>query len=651
MSLEVDLGEFLSAYLAEAEEHVAAANARLLALERAGGRDPRAVRELFRTLHTMKGLSAMVGVDAIVTLTHAMESVVRAADRAGGVLPSGTLEPLFEAVKACEERLAALAAGREAEPAPQALVARLERAPAEPGAAGGSARAASLDLDPALDAKLAPFEREQLASAAQQGRRAVRTEFVPSPKRAAEGLTITTVRERVAAIGDVVKVVPSAVPVSEEAPGGLRFVLLVVTEADDATIAAAAGGGEVVTIGGAPVSPALAEEPRAVEVASRNVLRVDVARVDDAIERLSALLVTRAKLARVAAELAAAGASTRELQATIQELTRQLRDMRGAVLGLRMVPFADVLSRLPLVLRRLERSSGKEVRLDTAANDAELDKGVAEAVFPAIVHLLRNAVDHGIEPANVRLERGKPPYGTVRVSCTTAANHQLLVRVADDGAGVDAEALARATGRPVEPTGAAMLEALCRPGISTRGEATATSGRGMGMDIVRKIVVDQLRGDLTLETTRGVGTIFTVRIPLTVAVIDAFCVRSGGTVYAVPVSIVEEVVEVEPDRVVHGPVRAGRRVSLLERRGEAVELVGLARALGGDDDEGRQALVVRRGGAAVAFRLERVLGQQETVVRPLVDPLVQSAGIAGSADLGDGRATLVLDLAALEMSS
>jgi two-component system, chemotaxis family, sensor kinase CheA len=663
MSLEIDLGEFLSAYLAEAEEHVGSANVKFLAMERAaqeGKTDPRAVRDVYRALHTLKGLSAMVGVDAIVQIAHAMETIVRAAEKGAVALPLETIEFLFEGLRAIEERLAAVARGEKAPAAPPALIAKLDAARV-PDAATQAGASTTLELDPVIEAKLAPFERQLLLQAPATGKRALRVDFAPSPKRAAEGLTINSVRERVGAVADVIKVVPMSVPAGDAAPGGLSFALLLVTSADDATVAAAAGSSvsDVISLDARAVVPSPSTDSYLPEAPDdigggrtrRGLLRVDVARVDDAMERLSLLLVTRSRLARVVAELTAAGAPTRELAAISQEVTRQLRDLRAAILGLRMVPFADILARLPLLVRGLSRTSGKEIRLVTEANDAELDKAVAERVFPALVHLLRNAIDHGIERSSERLTSGKPPHGTVRVSCTMTSNRQMAIRIADDGAGIDREELARTVGHAIEPSGAAILDVLCRAGVSTRREATSTSGRGMGMDIVRKTVVDQLGGELALETTRGAGTIFTLRIPLTVAVLDAFTVMCGGETFAVPVMSVEEIIEVDDASLVRTPSRGAEEITLTEHRGEAMPVVHLFHALGRAPTAGlgtaRHALVVRRAAEPIAFWLDRVVGQQETVVRPLVDPLVQAPGIAGSADLGDGRATLVLDLLAL----
>ncbi len=662
MTLNVDLGEFRDAYLAEADELVVAANERLMAIERAakeGSSDPRSVRELFRSLHTLKGLTTMVGVEPIVAITHRMEAILRVADRSGGALEAAVIEPLFEAMRAVQARLVSMTRGEEVAAAPGRLLRALEGAtPAERRTPTGWD--GQLDLDPAIARKLAPFELEQLQKLS-EGQRAVRLDFAPSPARAAEGLSIDAVRQRVGSFGEIVKVVPVATPTGKAAPSGLIFVLLIVTAATDIEIAAAAGveTSDVKTIGtGERAEPGEEDTSSLVPVADddlggrRGVMRVDAARIDDALERLSSLIVTRSRLGRAVADLTAAGAPTRELAAIVQDNARQLRDLRGAILRLRMVPFAEVLARLPLVLRGLQRATQKDVRLVVVdAQDAELDKAVAERVFPALVHLLRNAVDHGIESAPERLRRGKPPQGKIRVGCVMRTNRQLQITISDDGGGIDRAVVARASGQVVDDD-AALLEAICRPGLSTREQATSTSGRGMGMDIVQKIVVRQLGGELELTTSPEEGTTFILRIPLTVAIVDAFTVQCGEERFVVPVAVVDEIVEIDPARIVRGPPSAGRPLAMIVRRGEAVPLVHLTRALGREPDADAEAgalraLVVRRGADSIAFLLDRVLAQQETVVRPLLDPLVQVIGIAGSTDLGDGRATLVLDLVSI----
>ena len=308
---------------------------------------------------------------------------------------------------------------------------------------------------------------------------------------------------------------------------------------------------------------------------------------------------------------------------------------------------AEVLERIPLLLRGLRRESGKRVRFALDTGNAELDKGVAERLFPAVVHLVRNAVDHAIEAPEERLRAGKPEEGTLRISCFARSNTRLELTVTDDGRGIDRALVARRVGRELT-TDASLLDALCRAGMSTRTEVTTTSGRGMGMDIVKRVVVDQLGGELSMKTEEAVGTTFTLRVPLSISIVDAFTLECRDQRFVVPVSMVEEIFEIDRGKVQYGPSRgvdARDRTGVIERRGEAVPLVDLGGVLRlPRGAAARHAMVVRRRGEPIAFGLDRVVGQQEAVVRPLIDPLVQAPGVSGATDLGDGKPTLVLDL-------
>ncbi|NTX11128.1 chemotaxis protein CheW [Myxococcus sp. CA051A] len=665
MTASVDLADFLPAYLAEVEELLDSAHRQLMAVEasaRRGAAHPKSVRELFRALHTIKGLSAMVDVEPIVSISHWMETSLRQADQAGGRLPESSVEPLMEGLRAVEQRMRQLAAGKDASPVPPGLLERLEALGVSSPVVASTARPSALLLDEtlALAPRLTPTEREQLTSGAGH-RRPVRVDFIPGAERAARGITINSVRERLAALGELVKVVPVAGP----APGGgsLTFVLLLSTDASDAVLKEAAGGepAQVRALSTAPApsavdgpsvperEPELEEEPEEGRRSS-GTLRVEVSRLDEALERLAALVVNRSRLQRAVVDLTAVGAPTRELRAILQENGRQLRDMRAAILRLRMVRVGDVLERLPLLVRGLRRTTGKAVRLELEVGDAELDKAVADRMLPALVHLVRNAVDHALESPEERRAAGKPPEGRVRLGCHANSSGWVDITVADDGRGVDAEGVARRAGVPVPRGPDDLLELLCRPGFSTREEVTSTSGRGMGMDIVRRIVVDQLGGELRLETRVGEGTTFHLRVPLTITLLDAIIFECAGLRYAVAVGSVEELIEVEAARVVRPAGAHG--VALVERRGQAVTLVSLARLLGSVSTQAvdvtpPRGLVVRQRGELVAFGVDRLLGQQEIVLRPLEDPLVRVPGVAGATDLGDGQPTLVLDLNAL----
>lgn len=663
--MTVEREAFLDGYLAEVEEHLAAIARHLIAIERAPAQpQPRAMRDIYRALHTIKGLSAMIGVDAIVAISHAMEGIARAADQAGGRLPAGAVDLLSQGMRAIEQRMRSVAARKLVAAAPTTLLDALGALAERPVAAAPPLP--PLHLDPVVAEKLTASEREQIVQGVAGGLWCSRVDFVPTPERAAAGLNITAVRERLARIGDLVRVLPIGRDKTADAPAGIAFALIVLHAGNDADLVEAVGGdASCVTPVAEPPSPDAAHLVAAAlppvdgdaddTVQAGKVVRVEVSRLDEALDRLSAMIVTRFRLARASAALAAAGGDTRALDEIIRESARQLRDLRGAIMRARMVSVSELLERVPLLVRGLVRATNKAVTVEIDAGRTELDKAVGERLFPAVVHLIRNAVDHAIEPEAERIARGKPAEGRLRVSCHDRASNQLELSISDDGAGIDRAAVARKAGRPVPENDDALLELIATPGLSTAATTTATSGRGLGVDIVLR-TVRELGGELSMMTRAGYGTTFTMRVPLSITIIDAFSFTTRGHVFVIPVAMVEEVIEVDDARTTRGPQRAGAavEVALIERRGAAVPLVDLAAAFGLPAGEGgvppglhAKALIVRRAGAPCAFRVDRMLGQHEVVVRPVSDPLVRVPGVTGSTDLGDGRPVLVVDLVAL----
>jgi two-component system chemotaxis sensor kinase CheA len=671
VTTSTDLKEFLTAYLVEAEEHVGLANQRLLALEsaqRSGGHDARALREVFRSLHTIKGLSAMVGVEPIVAIAHRLEAFVRGYDRLGSPPPLHSTDVLLKGLHAIAQRLTALGRGEAASPPPQELLAELDRLDSTQAALVEHS-GPELDLAPELLDKLAPFEVEQAVRGIRSGERGVIAEFLPSPERAAQGLSINSVRERLAACAEIVRVLPRSLPVAPESPAGLSFVLILLTRATDEQIAAAVGVNAATlrafrVVREVPAAeaagdmgvPALDDEEHDALAAGvrRGIVRVDVNRLDDAMEELAALIVTRYRLARAVATLTARGVNTRELSDVVADNARQLRSLRAAIVRVRMVSVSDLLDRVPLLVRGLQRTTHRRVRVELEGTEAELDKSVSERLFPVLVHLVRNAVDHAIETPDERVRRKKPEEGLLRIACRAHSNTRLELTVSDDGRGIDRQAVARKAGRPVPETDAALLELLCMPGLSTRDVATTTSGRGMGMEIVKRVVIDELGGELELTSELGAGTTFTLRVPLTIAIVDAFAFECAGQRFVVPVSTVDEIVEVDRSESVAVPSSAagGPNLDIILRRGHAVPIVRLASVfkMAHDAGTGRKAIIVRRAGLPIAFAVDRMLGQQEVVIRPMNDALVRVPGVSGATDLGDGQPTLVLDLVALGTS-
>lgn len=661
MANTFDRSEFVSGYLAEVEEHIEHASAQLLQIDAAlrdGKPQLRMIRELFRALHTIKGLSAMVDVEPVVELAHEMEALFRLRNQTSSPLAADSIELLLRAVRAIEQRVRAFATGKPVEPAPRELLAAM-RALTAGSAPFTTDAGATLSLSPELLGKLAPSDREQLTQGLESGLAAYRLDFSPSPERAQAGLSITTVRERVGKLADIVKVVPQSVPKSPEAPSGLTFALVLLSKEEPAALTRAA---DVDPSALTPVTCAFTPAPDAAGMddafdlgelpQQHDTIRVEVSRLDDALEKLGALVVDRFRIERAVRAMRDQGVDTRALEGLLGEHRRDLGRLRGALTQARMVSMKQLLERVPLLVRGMARETEKQVELTLDAGRAELDKAVAERVFPALMHLIRNAIDHAIEPPEVRVRLGKPAAGRITVRCFERAGNQLELSISDDGAGIDAVRVAQKARRPVPSDDRALLALIAEPGLSTRDVATARSGRGMGMDIVRRVTVDVLGGDLSLTTRPGFGTTFTLRLPMSISILDSFTFRCGEQAFVVPIAAVDEIVELSEAQVVQAPFVRGRRVAkLLRRHGENIPLFDLSAFFALHPRVGlASALLVAREGRRFAFSVDHMLGQQEVVVRPLEDPLVRVPGVTGSTDLGDGRPTLVLDLWALTRS-
>ncbi|WP_306536453.1 chemotaxis protein CheA [Geobacter sp.] len=340
------------------------------------------------------------------------------------------------------------------------------------------------------------------------------------------------------------------------------------------------------------------------------------------------------------------------LRGTVNELAGLVRELRNEVMAVRMLPFGSVCEYFPRMVRDLARQGGKQASLVIEGKDQELDRGMLELLTDPLVHILRNAVDHGIESPVIRAAAGKDPEGRIGLTVRRQRDH-ILVTVEDDGRGMDPEALVAsavakgligaAEGRGMGPQEALMLS--CLPGFSTAGTVTDVSGRGVGMDAVQA-AVRQVGGALAIGSELGKGSRVTLRLPLTVAIIQALLVACGNLTLAVPVTAIHRTVELEPNRI-----RIDGKRSVFDLEGETVPLVGLGRILGSGDSRPAGGLVpviaADVQGGTVGFAVDSFLGQTEVFVKPLGRPLDAVRGLAGAAILGDGRVVFILDVSTL----
>jgi two-component system chemotaxis sensor kinase CheA len=389
-------------------------------------------------------------------------------------------------------------------------------------------------------------------------------------------------------------------------------------------------------------------------IAPSNIVRVSLSRLDELMHMVGELVVTRGRLEDTLknAEPEMSASVWRALQETNSMIERQLRDLREGVMRVRMVAVGEIFERMRFVVSDLSREYQKKVRVELSGQETEIDKLLIERMMDPLMHLVRNAISHGLEPTTDRLALGKPAEGTIWLRAFTAAE-MAVIEIEDDGRGIDrgqVELRARKMGLIADNTSlddAALLDLICSPGFSTRDEADRASGRGVGMAVVKN-TVHGLGGMFTLNTEVGRGTRFTIQLPITLAIADALIVSTGGQKFAVPQSSVREVMEIEP-----AAVKAFENNEVIHYRGGVLPIVRLARLFELDEAYERafHAFVIGTGLNAVAVAVDRILEQREIVVRAISDPLIQVAGIAGATELGDGRAVLILDAAALVKQS
>jgi two-component system, chemotaxis family, sensor kinase CheA len=641
-----DLADFLSDYVAECDEHLTAAGRVLLDIEAAPERVERGQLEgLFRNFHTVKGLSGMVGLREAERLAHSLESYLGAIRKRQVAFSPAGIDLLIEGVRMLERIIAA----RRDDVAPPEVEALIDQVVTLLPKDTAPATAAPLLSEPTISkpAGIAEDRQAKIDRARQRGLEIWRVTFIPTPALAERGISVNTVREQLQGAGELLYAEPIIAPGRE-----ISFDFFVASRDEDFRSAVNLDGLTVVSY--APtIQPGSESIPGSIRpvraLSSESQVRVDLGRLDDLMRTVGELVITRARLdnslERVSPALRVG--DRRELQETSLTLERQLRTLREGVMRVRLVPVRDAFARMQFVVRDLARETGKDVGLELIGETTEIDKFVVERLADPLLHLVRNAVSHGIELPAERIAVGKPPRGRLSLRAATAGG-AVLIEVEDDGRGIDPELIfSRArelglvpTGMPVDAAG--VLEVISAPGFSTRETADRASGRGVGMDVVRR-AVEELGGDLALDNRLGRGARFTARLPLTLAIADALIIAVGGQTFAVPQVVVREVVHVEV-----GAATALENNELLRHREGVLPLLRLTDLFGMPRPKNAfSALIVGDGGQAFAVAADRVLGLREIVVRPLADPLVQAPGLAGATELGDGRAVLILDTAGL----
>ena len=613
--------QFLDDYYAECDEHLVSIRRALVTLEDevgAGGVERTLLDNLFRSFHTLKGISGMVGLDAAEQLAHHLESYLRELREGTLILSASGFEALVSGVSLLQT---VINTRRNEQPIPSIddAVARLH--------------AVSVTSSPAS----LPSESRRADAPATRWQ----VEFTPTAELADRGVNVNSVRSRLQDLGELLQAKPIV-----KGAGEIAFQFVLATNADQTVMKDLEADGLVLE--------QLQEERKITQpvptIAPATVVRVDLERLDELMRIIGELVISRTRLDDQVAELkrVTPPAVWRSLQETSSTMARQLRDLRESVMRVRMVQIGEIFERMTFVVRDLARESGKKIVVQLSGGQTEIDKFLVERMMDPFMHLVRNAVSHGFETVAEREAQGKRSEGVLSLSATTAGE-RIVIKIADDGRGIDRKfVIERAKARGLEQEDAetddaALLELISTPGFSTRDEADRESGRGVGMDVVKK-AIEELGGSISLETKVGEGTTFTIQLPLTLAIAEALIVSVDGQRFAVPQSSVREVLEVDS-----ASTKVLENNEIIPYRGKVLPLLRLARVFEMKHQRGDSfhVLVVGDDTNAVGVAVDRILGQQEIVVRAIKDPLGQSKGIAGATELGDQRVVLILDIGAL----
>jgi two-component system chemotaxis sensor kinase CheA len=653
----LDLAKYLTLFVAEAGDHLAAFAKDLVRLEEAGrhgGGDEvkEAIDSAFRHAHSVKGMSASMQLEAISDLAHRVEDLVHVFRDDPGRLEAREIDLLLSAGDRLQEMV--LAAGRgEALAAEGALVtalaeaARTRRDPRVPQPADVAG------APPAAAQGARPGHGEDEPRAANRRTIVADVEIAAScPVPAVRGFLVV---KKLSLLGSVSRAEPTVDDLKAgRLPNKKLRVELETSEtlqAVERALAQISDIGAVALREASEARPALASAglsaPAAGPEPSRTV-RVRTEILDAFLDSVGELLLATARIREVGRTL------PRDHRAALDEGVDRLhgivKDLHDKVMTVRMTPLAVVTERLPRAARDVARKIGKEIEVDVTGAEIELDRAILEELADPLLHLLRNAVDHGIEPPDLRARAGKPAAGRIAVHARRERD-RVIVEVGDDGRGMDparlrAAAVARGALAPEQASALGDREALllaCLPGLSTAEVVTDVSGRGVGLDAVKQ-TVEAVGGTLEIDSTPGVGSRVTLRLPLTVAVQPVLLVRVAGEVLGLPIAKVHGAAQVQMSRL-----DRSRGAPVLSYDGELVPVHDLDRLLGYPAEERDERAVVVAEGAdgRIGLAVDALLGQQEAVLKPLGAPLDAVAGLSAVTVLGNGRPVFILDVSRL----
>ncbi|MBU5429327.1 chemotaxis protein CheA [Kineothrix sp. MSJ-39] len=695
----MDVTQYLEIFLDETKEHLQSLSDQFMILEQEPD-NMDTINEIFRSAHTLKGMAGTMGYKRMQTLTHDMENVFSEVRNNTIKVDSAMVDLLFQCLDALEEyteniqntgdegtndnehlikALNDYLAKNSGDGAPQpAKEEKKEPAREEPKQEAG----ADAGKEKWREIKLGDTEISVMTEAKKQGKKCLGVTVYVQESCILKAARAFLVYKALEELGDMIVSVPSAQDIEDER-FDFDFSVIILTDADAEAVkkavlnvseieAAYVGEVELAQPEEAtqpakaaeaqpkaeeqpkqtvPAAPAKAADKKPISkpIVNRTV-RVDIEKLDVLMNLVSELIIAKNSLVSTSSQEGILTNNTFNEQ--IEYLESVTTNLHESVMKVRMVPIETVVQKFPKMIRDLSKKLDKKMQLIMSGEETELDRTVVDEIGDPLMHLLRNSADHGLESAEVRKERGKPEIGSIFLDAYQDGNN-VIIEVRDDGNGIDVEAvkqkaIERGTITPEQAENMAdkdVIGLLFLPSFSTAKKVSDVSGRGVGLDVV-KSKIESLSGEVEVKTKLGEGSTFIIRLPLTLAIIQALMVEVGGEKYAIPLGSIQTIEDVEPEEIKY--VQAKEVINL---RGTVIPLIRLNEVLDNEStkkpDENLLVIIVKKGDKLAGLVVDELMGQQEIVIKSLGNYINKNKIISGATILGDGEIALILDTNAL----
>ncbi|ARD56146.1 chemotaxis protein CheA [Bacillus safensis] len=673
----MDVNQYLDIFLDESREHLQTCNEKLLDLEK-NPTDLQLVNDIFRAAHTLKGMSATMGFDDMAHLTHHLENMFDAIRNEQMIVTPESMDTMFEALDHLEAMVQSIAEGGDGKRDVTEISKKLDvtgsHAEAASSVETADASAAANDLD------YNEFERTVLDEAREQGFKCYELNVTLSEACLLKAVRVYMIFERLNEAGEVVKTVPNAELLesedfesefsisylSKQPMDEVQKIVTAISEVEKVEISEVSAFEEAAPAEKQEVQPEQKKEETSVPAVKApandapkangnngaaaggtKTIRVNIDRLDSLMNLFEELVIDRGRLEQIAKEL-----ENNELTDTVERMTRISGDLQSIILNMRMVPVETVFNRFPRMIRQLTKELNKKIELIIEGAETELDRTVIDEIGDPLLHLLRNSLDHGIESPEERVKKGKPEKGTVLLKAYHSGNH-VFIEVEDDGGGINRKkvlekALERGviTEREAETLEDHQMDSLIfAAGFSTADTISDISGRGVGLDVVKN-KLESLGGSVSINSTEGQGSLFSIQLPLTLSIISVLLVKLEEETFAIPISSIIETAVIKKSDILQTHDR-----EVIDFRGFIVPVVYLKKQFhvpnANELEEELHIIVVRKGDKLTAFVVDSFIGQQEVVLKSLGDYLPNVFAISGATILGDGQVALIVDCNAL----